>query len=122
MQSEFPRLLQAAYNFQVTLKDPGGYAHNGKYHIELLYDSIPQEERPALHAAAARAIETLRPAEVDALVAPTGFAPEKAIDEQIEDLERWAADDLRSVNAQIEYLLREQVRKRKNQRPPGERK
>lgn len=30
-----------------------------------------------------------------------------------EDLERWAADDLRSVNAQIEYLLREQVRKRR---------
>jgi hypothetical protein len=30
-----------------------------------------------------------------------------------EDLERWAADELRSVNAQIEYLLREQVRKRK---------
>jgi hypothetical protein len=30
-----------------------------------------------------------------------------------EELERWAADDLRSVNAQIEYLLREQVRKRR---------
>jgi hypothetical protein len=30
-----------------------------------------------------------------------------------EDLERWAAQDLRSVNAQIEFLLREQVRKRK---------
>jgi hypothetical protein len=29
------------------------------------------------------------------------------------DLERWAADDLRSVNAQIEWLLREAVRKRK---------
>jgi hypothetical protein len=29
------------------------------------------------------------------------------------DLERWAADDLRSVNAQIEFLLREQVKKRK---------
>ncbi|HEY5159500.1 MAG TPA: hypothetical protein VII83_00375 [Gaiellaceae bacterium] len=29
------------------------------------------------------------------------------------DLERWAADDLRSVNAQIEWLLRETVRKRK---------
>ena len=29
----------------------------------------------------------------------------------LEDLERWAADDLRSVNAQIEFLLREQVRK-----------
>jgi hypothetical protein len=26
-------------------------------------------------------------------------------------LERWAADDLRSVNAQIEYLLRESLRR-----------
>lgn len=38
-----------------------------------------------------------------------------------EDLERWAADELRSVNAQIEYLLREQVRKRKGARGDGER-
>ena len=29
-----------------------------------------------------------------------------------EELERWAADDLRSVNGQIEYLLKEAVRKR----------
>jgi hypothetical protein len=29
------------------------------------------------------------------------------------DLEKWAADDLRSVNAQIEFLLREAVAKRK---------
>ncbi|MGI6145301.1 MAG: toxin-antitoxin system HicB family antitoxin [Clostridia bacterium] len=28
-----------------------------------------------------------------------------------EVLERWAADEFRSVNAQIEYLLRESVRK-----------
>ena len=28
-------------------------------------------------------------------------------------LERWAADELRSVNAQIEYVLREAVQKRK---------
>jgi hypothetical protein len=28
------------------------------------------------------------------------------------ELERWAADDLRSVNAQIEWLLREAVRRR----------
>jgi hypothetical protein len=28
-----------------------------------------------------------------------------------ESLNRWAADELRSVNAQIEYLLREAVRK-----------
>ncbi len=29
------------------------------------------------------------------------------------DLEAWAADDLRSVNGQIEYLLRQAVLKRK---------
>lgn len=35
-----PRLAKAAYNFQVSLKDPGRYAHGGKYIIQLLYDSI----------------------------------------------------------------------------------
>lgn len=35
-----PRLLKAAYNYQVSLKDPGQYAHGGKYIIQLLYDSI----------------------------------------------------------------------------------
>jgi hypothetical protein len=29
------------------------------------------------------------------------------------DLESWAADELRSVNGQIEYILRDAVRKRK---------
>lgn len=29
------------------------------------------------------------------------------------ELEKWAADELRSVNAQIEYVLRDAVRKRK---------
>ncbi len=29
-----------------------------------------------------------------------------------EELNRWARDELRSVNAQIEYVLREAVRKR----------
>jgi hypothetical protein len=33
------RLLKAAYNYQVSVKDPGAFAHNGKYIIELLYDS-----------------------------------------------------------------------------------
>ena len=32
------------------------------------------------------------------------------------DVEKWASDELRSVNAQIEYLLREAVRKRKGGR------
>lgn len=35
-----PRLLKAAYNYQTSLKDPGAYAHGGKYIIELMYDSI----------------------------------------------------------------------------------
>ena len=34
------RLLRAAYNYQVSLKDPGAFAHNAKYIIELLFDSI----------------------------------------------------------------------------------
>lgn len=35
-----PRLLQAAYNFQFYEKDPGAFAHNPRYHAELMYDSI----------------------------------------------------------------------------------
>ena len=41
------------------------------------------------------------------------------------DVEKWAADELRSVNAQVEFLLREAVRRRKDgragskARPPG---
>jgi hypothetical protein len=33
------------------------------------------------------------------------------------ELERWAADDLRSINAQVEYLLRQAVNRRKGQAP-----
>lgn len=36
----------------------------------------------------------------------------------MEELNRWARDDLRSVNAQIEYLLREAVRARRRALPP----
>jgi hypothetical protein len=35
------------------------------------------------------------------------------------DLETWAADELRSVNGQIEYVLREAVRKRKSSHEKG---
>jgi hypothetical protein len=35
-----PRLLKAAYNYQYVQKDPGDYAHNGRYVIQFLYDSI----------------------------------------------------------------------------------
>ena len=35
-----PRLLMAAYNYQFIMKDPGGYAHNGHYIIQLLYDGL----------------------------------------------------------------------------------
>ena len=33
------------------------------------------------------------------------------------DLNAWAQDELRSLNGQIEYVLREAVRRRKNQNP-----
>ncbi|MCJ7550450.1 MAG: hypothetical protein MUQ30_12295, partial [Anaerolineae bacterium] len=35
-----PRLLKAAYNYQYVHKDPGGYAHNGDYVLQALYDSL----------------------------------------------------------------------------------
>jgi predicted CXXCH cytochrome family protein len=35
-----PRLVRAAYNFQLASKDPGAFAHNAKYVMELLYDSV----------------------------------------------------------------------------------
>lgn len=35
-----PRLLKAAYNYQVSIKDPGAFAHGPKYIVELLFDSI----------------------------------------------------------------------------------
>ncbi|MCE1252221.1 MAG: methyl-accepting chemotaxis protein [Anaerolineae bacterium] len=34
-----PRLLMAAYNYQMVVKDPGAFAHNPKYALQLLYDS-----------------------------------------------------------------------------------
>jgi hypothetical protein len=35
-----PRLLKAAYNYQVSIKDPGAFAHGNKYIVQLLNDSI----------------------------------------------------------------------------------
>ena len=35
-----PRMLRAAYNYQWVQKDPGAFAHNGKYILQVLYDSI----------------------------------------------------------------------------------
>lgn len=34
------RLLKAAYNYQTSLKDPGAFAHGGKYILALLNDSL----------------------------------------------------------------------------------
>jgi hypothetical protein len=34
------------------------------------------------------------------------------------ELEKWAADELRSVNAQVEYLLRDAVRRRTGRPSP----
>jgi hypothetical protein len=35
-----PRLLRAAYNYQYASKDPGAFAHNGQYILQVLYDSL----------------------------------------------------------------------------------
>ena len=35
-----PRLLKAAYNYQFVAQDPGAYAHNPHYAIQILYDSL----------------------------------------------------------------------------------
>ena len=35
-----PRLLKAAYNYQVAAKDPGGFVHNPHYVLQLLHDSL----------------------------------------------------------------------------------
>jgi hypothetical protein len=35
-----PRLLKAAYNYQLSQKDPGKHAHGNKYIVQLLYDSL----------------------------------------------------------------------------------
>lgn len=35
-----PRLLKAAYNYQVSKKDPGNHAHNAKYVLQLLTNSL----------------------------------------------------------------------------------
>jgi hypothetical protein len=35
-----PRLLRAAYNLQYVTKDPGAFAHNGRYIVQILQDSL----------------------------------------------------------------------------------
>ncbi|GGK45666.1 polyheme membrane-associated cytochrome C [Salinarimonas ramus] len=35
-----PRLLKAAYNYQVASKDPGAYVHNPHYVLQILHDSL----------------------------------------------------------------------------------
>ena len=39
-QSWTPRLLKAAYNYQVAAKDPAAYVHNPAYVLQLLHDSL----------------------------------------------------------------------------------
>jgi hypothetical protein len=39
-QSWTPRMLRAAYNYQLIAKEPGIHAHNPKYALQLLYDSL----------------------------------------------------------------------------------
>lgn len=41
-----PRSLRAAYNWKLVTADPGNYAHNPPYSLELLYDSIDDLSGP----------------------------------------------------------------------------
>lgn len=41
-----PRLLKAAYNWKFVTADPGAYAHNPHYALELLYDTIEDLGNP----------------------------------------------------------------------------
>ncbi|WP_377506981.1 cytochrome C [Octadecabacter sp. R77987] len=41
-----PRSLRAAYNWKLVTADPGNYAHNPHYALELLYDSIADLSGP----------------------------------------------------------------------------
>jgi nitrate reductase cytochrome c-type subunit len=54
------RLAKAAYNYQVSLKDPGRFAHGPKYIIQLLYDSIED-----LNAAVAEPVDMAALARID---------------------------------------------------------
>lgn len=46
--------------------------------------------------------------------------PLRISSEVLDAVSRWAEDELRSVNAQIEYLLRDALRKAGRLRPPPE--
>lgn len=39
-QAYTPRLMQAVFNYTFSLRDPGGAYHNGRYVLQLLYDSL----------------------------------------------------------------------------------
>jgi hypothetical protein len=52
-------------------------------------------------------------------VAPRKSFPLRISPELYRELRRWAEQDFRSVNGQIEFILREAVRRRKRERPPS---
>jgi hypothetical protein len=68
---------------------------------------LPPPSLPPLRQGSGAPDAAREDAELDAMLrAPQGFAPEKAIDEQIEDLERWALANLRQdKNEKIRYWL-----------------
>ena len=35
-----PRLVKATYNYHVVVEDPGGFMHNARYLIQLMYDTL----------------------------------------------------------------------------------
>jgi hypothetical protein len=68
---------------------------------------LPPPSLPPVRPGSIQPDGTREDAELEGFLrAPSGFAPEKAIDEQIEDLERWATVNLRQDrNEKIRYWL-----------------
>jgi hypothetical protein len=52
-----PTLLKAAYNYQYVAKDPGAFAHNPRYVLQVLYDSLEDIAGPDAVASYTRAPE-----------------------------------------------------------------
>ena len=85
------RLLQGAYNFQYYTKDPGAFAHNPKYVVQLLHDSI-NDLNSALAAPPAFVGARADAAAFDATGAAAGYQLSGHADRDAEAFRHWDED------------------------------
>jgi hypothetical protein len=102
------RLVMAAYNYQVSLKDPGAFAHGGKYIIQLLYDSI-EDLTKALDTGGMAAIER-----------PELYSPVPATDTQwYAQSGGFSGEERQIIASEIELALQSSVLDRINRIDAG---